>query len=491
MADSMRAGKYLPTALLLALAASPGSAAPATDEGAKAIAQGYAAWFSQAVVDKQLVVVAPQGDDYLVAWDVQKIIDLAKPPPDSLKIDKLSYLLTPAGEDAWKVSAEHFPSIVFNVPTDKGRVSGTIDLSGFHFNSAYDGKAPQFLLSTALAALLSARIHMREAEGASDVNFSQAGFGVEAKAATAGSGIDFSVRQNLTSIAETVTGPVDKGSPAFKMTFTAGQGTSDATFSALRAHEIGDLWKYAIAHASDASPPPDLRDRLGAILPGWNDFHAIAELHDLAMDAEIPLAPLHAELKGLSEVVALSGFTPHAYAEVGLKLTDLSAKMALLPGWAASVQPASLDMDVKVTVDGMAQVARLALDDPNFGGNGDLSPQTQDKIAAILLKGHPRLVIAPGRFATPALEIAYEGEIASEGAAPEGTFTISANGLDKTQALIQEIAKSLPDAQQGLLVLAFVKGLSNTGADGRLVWKVAVGPDGAVTINGTPLPTGK
>jgi hypothetical protein len=490
MAEPMRAGNYLPTAMLFALAACPALAAPATSDGAKAIAQGYAAWFSQAVVDKELVVVAPQGDDYLVTWDVQKIIDLAKPPPDSLKIDKFSYLLTPTGDEAWKVSAEHFPTVAFNVPTDKGRVVGTFDLSGFHLNTAYDGKIPQFLLSTTLVTLLSARFHMRDAEGPGDIDFTEAGLVAEAKAVTAESGIDFSINQTMKSFSETVTGPTDKGSPPFKMTFNAGETTSQANFSAFKAREIGDLWKYGIAHES-AIPPPDLRDRVGAILPVWNDFHVTTDIHDLALDAEIPMAPFHAELKGFSEVVAMSGLSPHAFAEVGLKLTDVSAKMALLPIWAASVQPASLDVDVKVTVDGMDQVARIALDDPNFGGKGDLSPETQDRISAILLKGHPRLVIAPGRFATPVLEIAYEGEVASQGAVPEGTFTISANGLDKTQALIQEIAKTIPDAQQGLLVLAFVKGLANSGADGRLVWKIEMAPNGAVTINGTPLPTDK
>ena len=42
----------------------------------KAIEQGYVDYFSHAVVDKGIVSVAPDGEDYVVAWDLQKAIDL-------------------------------------------------------------------------------------------------------------------------------------------------------------------------------------------------------------------------------------------------------------------------------------------------------------------------------------------------------------------------------------------------------------------------------
>ena len=488
----MRSKSSVSAIALLTLTASPGWAAPATSEGAEAIAHGYAAYFSQNVVDKGLVSVTPQGEDYLVAWDLQKIVDLAKPPPGALQIDKYSYLLTLRGDDSWTVKSEHFPTVKFDFPTDKGKMAGTLDLSGFHLDTAYDGKLPQFLLSTTLATLLTARIKIAETAGPGEIDASEAGLAIETKAKAAEAGIDLSISQSIKNLSETVTASGDvEGADPVKVTFTTGAGTSDATFAALRAREIGDLWKYVVAHANDANAPPDLKARLSATLPIWGDFHASAEIRDIAADIAIPAMPVHATMKAFSETLAMSGITGHSWAEFGLKITDLSAKMALLPEWAASVQPASLDLDLKVTVDGMDQVARLALDDPNFGNKGDLTEETQHKIEAIMLSGHPRLVIAPGRFATPTLELTYEGEVTKEGEQPAGHFTLGANGLDKTQALIQEIAKGLPDAQQALFVVAFLKGLATTGPDGRLVWKVEVSGDGAVTVNGNPMPTGK
>jgi hypothetical protein len=494
MAGQMRSKFSLVSALALTLAASPAWAAPATSDGAKAIAQGYAAWFTQAIVDKAIVTVTPQGDDYLVAWDLQKIVDLAKPSADAMKVDKFTYLLTPKGDDAWTVKADHFPSVVFNVDTDKGKMSGTVDLNGFHLETTYDGKQPQFFLSTLAATLMTAKIRVAESGGPNEIALSESGVSMETSARTAPTGIDLTINQtmkNFTQVMAVV--PDGKGAKdgSDKVTFTTGLGTSDATFTALRGREIADLWKYVVAHAQEGGTPPELKAMVGAALPLWNEFRANAEVSDIGVDVASQAMPVNVQLKGLSEIIALSGFTPHGFAEFGLKLKDLNAKMPLLPDWSKSVMPASLDIDLKLTVDGLDQVARIALDDPNFGGKGDLAEETQNKITAQMMSGHPRLTISPGRFATPVLDLRYEGEVANEGEQPTGHFTLSADGLDRTQALVQEIAKQLPDAQPASLAIAFFKGLATTGGDGRLVWKIDMNADGGVTVNGNPMPVGK
>ena len=74
--------------------------------------------------------------------------------------------------------------------------------------------------------------------------------------------------------------------------------------------------------------------------------------------------------------------------------------------------------------------------------------------------------------------------------APSGHFTFTADGLDKTIALLSEMAKTDPQVQPAVLGVTFLKGLATTGSDGRLVWKVDM-TDAGLTVNGTPLPTGK
>jgi len=56
--------------------------------------------------------------------------------------------------------------------------------------------------------------------------------------------------------------------------------------------------------------------------------------------------------------------------------------------------------------------------------------------------------------------------------------------------LLQEAAGTDPEAEAAILSLTYAKGLAKAGPDGRLVWIVEF--DGTdVTVNGSPLPTGK
>ena len=134
------------------------------------------------------------------------------------------------------------------------------------------------------------------------------------------------------------------------------------------------------------TPPPDSKQQLRATLPLWNNLKANAEIHDLTL--QTPMG--EAKLKTLGETIGLSGFTAAGAAEIGLKVDRLTFKSALLPAWADELSPASLSLDLRVAGGGLDEVAELALDDPNFGGKGDLSPETQDKIGA-----------DPARRATP------------------------------------------------------------------------------------------
>jgi hypothetical protein len=148
-------------------------------------------------------------------------------------------------------------------------------------------------------------------------------------------------------------------------------------------------------------------------------------------------------------------------------------------------------LDLRLTGKGLDEVAELALDDPNFGDKGDLSPETQDKISQVLLAGRPKVALSPGRFTTPMLDLAFEGEASADTGAPSARFTFSADGLDKTIALLGEIARTEPDLRTAVLGVTFLKGLAATGPDGRLVWKVEVTQSGEVVVNGTPLPSDK
>lgn len=311
---------------------------------------------------------------------------------------------------------------------------------------------------------------------------------LRAKTSDSGAGVDFALAQSVKSMSETVVAPPPNGQGApVKVTYNVGGVAGGVAISALRAREIGDLWKYVVAHVEDADAPTEFKPRLRATLPLWNALQANAQFHDLSV--QTPMG--EATLKTLGETIGLSGLTADGDAELGVKIDQLAFKSPLLPSWAEQLSPASFNFDLRVTDKGLDEVARLALDDPGFGGKGELSPETQDKISEVLLAGRPKVTLSPGRLTTPTLDLTFEGEASAETGAPSGHFTFSADGLDKTIALLDEIAKTEPDLQPAALGVVFLKGLATTGSDGRLVWKVDVTEAGEVSINGTPLPTGK
>jgi len=482
----MRWHRSLSAVGALALSCGGAFAAPGTPEGATAILQGYAAYFSQAIIDKGIVSVEPQGDGYLVTWNLQNALDAADAPKGAIRVDNFSYVLTPGSGDAWNVKTYHFPQIAFDLPTEKGRAIGSVAFDGFHLESAFDPQAAEFLLSTIGVDNLTGAFHIAEGAQISDFKFSEDAVTVEtrAKPSADGAGIDVAVAQAFKGLTETIAAPQPSGGAPIEMSYTMGGGVSGATMTGLRAKEIGEFWKYLLAHANESGPPPELKPLLQSILPLWQEFRANAKIED--MKFQLPFGT--ATMKSLGESIDLSGFTATGIAEIDLKLEDLEVSSTLLPGWVSSLSPASFDLSVRLTGDDWDKAAQIVLDDPHFAESSELSPEISDQVTQVLLAGHPKVVLIPGHLKIPALDLAFEGEASVAEGAPTAHFNVSADSLDKTMALLEDIAKAQPDAQNALLAVTFLKGLATTGADGRLVWAIETN-GGAVTVNGSPLPT--
>ena len=137
------------TPLIIAVAAcaasSSGAMAAATPEGAKAMEAGYAAFLTQAVIDEGLLSIEPEGDDYVVTWDIQKAIDESKPTKGEVTVEPFSYRLTPGPGGSWIFKSAKLPKVVFETDTDKGHSSGVIDFNQFNLDGLFDPAAAPFL----------------------------------------------------------------------------------------------------------------------------------------------------------------------------------------------------------------------------------------------------------------------------------------------------------------------------------------------------------
>ena len=115
------------------------------------------------------------------------------------------------------------------------------------------------------ADLLSGKFHVDDAQGA-DFDLAESGISIETRAKTSdsGAGVDVAIAQSVKSLTET-----DRRA-ARERRGRAGQDDvldrrrrrRRGDFGIARA-EIGDFWKYVVAHIEDAAAPADLKQRFG------------------------------------------------------------------------------------------------------------------------------------------------------------------------------------------------------------------------------------
>jgi len=440
------------------------------------------------VIDKGVVSVTPDGDDYVVAWDLEKGIVLLGADPGALKAARFSYRLTPTDDGAWRLAADGFPTLSIDAPTDAGRMTGTFELRGFGLQGAYDPAQTDFLRAKLGVDVAHAKFKVVGAQQTAESDAAETGVIGETRAKTAadGAGVDVASVHSITSLTETIVGAAADGSGPTALTYSIGAGVGEATLTGLRAKEIAECWKYVVAHGDEAPIPHEFADRLRAALPLWSNLKVVGTLSDVVMKAPFG----EAKAKSVGETIGLSGLTAPATAEFGVQVDGVTIDSSQAPAWAAKLTPASLSFDLKFSGGGLDRAAQIALDDPSFAISGDLSPEAQEKIDAALFAGDPKLTLAPGRLSTPTLDLTYEGEASSVAGEPRGRLVVSADGLDKALALLQEIAGADPEAETAILSLTYAKGLAKPGPDGRLTWRIELA-GGDVTVNGSPLPTGR
>lgn len=440
------------------------------------------------MVDKGVVSVTPDGDDYVVAWDLEKGIALLGADPGALKAARFSYRLTPTGDGAWRLAADGFPTLSIDAPTDAGHMTGTFELRGFGLQGAYDPAQTDFLRAKLGVDVAQAKFKVVDAQQSADTDAAETGISGEtrAKSAADGAGVDVASVHSIASLTETIVGAPADGSAPTTLTYSIGGGVGEATLTGLRAKEIAECWKYVVAHGDEAPIPHEFADKLRAALPLWTNVKVAGKLSDIVMKAPFGQAKANA----VAETIGFSGLTAPATAEFGVQVDGVTIDSPQAPPWAAKLTPASLSFDLKFSGGGFDRAAQIVLDDPSFAASGDLSPAAQEQIDAALFGGDPKLTLAPGRLSTPTLDLTYEGEATAVAGDPRGRLVVSADGLDKALALLQENAGGDPEVETALLSLTYAKGLAKPGPDGRLTWTIEFA-GGDVTVNGSPLPMGK
>ena len=477
-------------ALISGLAASAASAEPATPEGAKQLLAGYVAILGPEIADKGIVTVDPQGDSYRVAWHIRRALDLGHAPPDQFEMGDLAYTITPGAGGAWRMTADAFPAIVFDAPTDKGRLSGRIDVTGMSSDTSYDPAQPAPFASRATFGDIIADLRILDAGKIMPYRIEESGVQSEIKQTTTDLGANVTLRESVDAVVQKMSVPIETQPNAkIELTFKSGPASVDGAIDQLRSRQALAAWRFLLAHKDapkNETSAAALKAILAAGLPGWAKMSLTADVSDLAFD----MALARADMKGFRETIELPGFTEVATGGFGLKIDEFNLHSPFLPQGFESLLPLSLDFAVGVKLAGLDRIAKVALDDHGFLLDKDVSPAGQAEIAEIFKTSAPTFTLAPGYLRNPLVDLVYQGELqVSPDNFLKGHVIVSAATLDKAMAFVKPFAVLSPDVAKATLAIGAAKGMATTGPDGRLVWDIEMtGPPRQLTVNGVPVP---
>ena len=471
--------RLFPLAATLALGLSAAHAEPATSEGAKAMADAYAAYVTSAALEKGILAITPQGDDYVVTWDFAKAL-----AGTDVTVSPFVYRITPTLDGGWFVHAAGLPSLSF-APVG-GKEGGTIAFDGFRFEGLFDPAAPDFFRSKLKLGALKADVRSKTGEQTQRFVLTETDVASELRLRSGESpdAVDLRMTDSVASATEK-SSVVGEGAEETQAIETQqGAATSVSAATGLRAAAFGDLWRFLVAHAKSGPPSgEELKPKIAALAPLWKEMSGQVEVGDVAVS--FPGGTI--SLKSAGEDVKLSGLATHSSVALALAVKDLTVDLDAAPDWAKSLWPLTLALTIQADIDGLDHAAEIALADPGLVKSGDLGEDAKGAIMQTLAGGHPRLALSETRLSTPLVEATFAGEARFEGSAPQAHAQITADNLDKLMEAIAGIAEDEPDARQFLYLATFLRGLAKS-EDGRLVWDLEYVAPNAVKVNGQLFP---
>ena len=375
MEDGMGAGRIMtnaPCGLALAalFIASPALADSATPEGARAVLDRYAAVIGQEAIDKGVLAVKPDGEDYLVTWDFGPIIPKPKKPDDpSVAIAPFTYRETPKGDGAYAWHADKLPEISI---TDTTLEAGTMRFATENavIDADFDSKAPEPMHAKADIGKFTVDFSMKK----DDKPFEYHGatrdqhFDLVAKTGAEDGTIDVESHNTAASGAQHIAVSVDAASGAqVDATLNEGARRAGIIIQGLRSKALGELADYLIANndKTDVELKQPVAILLAKALPVFDHFSLTG---DQGADKLVSAFAVGG-FDGTQTTLDFSGATADDRAHWHLAFDKLTAASPIFPAWVASVFPLSFDIDWSVDFHGLDQAAKLAIES-GFDGDG-------------------------------------------------------------------------------------------------------------------------
>lgn len=468
----------LPLLSIVALS-YPALAQTVDNHGANELKASLSRYLGSTVFDKGAIRIAPDGDAYRLEIDFNAIIRLF--PGAEVTFDPYPQVLSlkPRPDGTWDVANTLRTGGWFSGKGPNGPQSMQWTVTNGKMTGTYDPALAAFSSLTFSSG--AGTMTMQAPDQDTQITIGSAN--IEAQSArSARSGVDFSMTQDISNLAETVT--VKQGGDEFPVAIRASRVTSENSASRLQSKPLLDLLAFAVANGDEAkikAKQTELKALLLAALPLWNKLQGEQQWHDVSIVT--PLGDLSASSMGFA--VSMDGISQQSAISYRLRAADLKGPTHLLPAWAVPLLPS--DIDIGLGGKDLNVEAPLS----TFIATFDLNkvPPVPDDVEELVkrqfLEKEPKLVVAHSSLGNKDYRLEMEGEMTFVDEKPAFHAVIDMAGYDKIVDALKAGSASEPTAMQAFTGLLAMKGFSRTLPDGRLQWAVDMRRDGALLVNGS------
>lgn len=469
----------------LALAGPASAQTAPSDAGAKALGEDLAAYFGTSALEKKVVTVVPEDKGYRITFAPNLAIAPLLQAGSKVEVAPYSLLAIERSDGDWDVSSKDPLAVSFDVVVEGKRQTGDYRLEAGGFSGVYSPKLGAFLSGTADFPGGT----MKASDPSSDVSATFGAIRSEMTAKETGPGtIDGNVGQTMAKLNETVAikGDPEAGMPASTIDVAMADLTSTSKMTGLKSRAMLDLWAFLVAHADQAAIAKDqetLRGLLGGALPLWKNIQGDSEFKDF----KVASAFGSFSAKTLKSNLSMDGISTSSSLSYGFELTGLSAESPMMPGWAPSLMPQEVSLNIKLEGADLETPAKRLIAEYDLSKDPVLSEETSAALLAGFTRQPPRLLIEKSRLASRDLDLTVEGQFLFNAEQPESDVTIEAKGLDKVISTLQTEAAKDPSVNEVVGMLALAQGFAKPLPEGRSQWVVSTKADGSVILNGNQI----
>jgi hypothetical protein len=482
-------GSYKAIPLLtFLLVASPVAMAGATEEGATHLTEVFQKYLG---TTEGVVSVAVDGSNYTVKFDIASLASKGRMDGTKFEMSPLEFKLNDNGGGKWQVSKEGPLTLLLDVP-------GKIHLEGgsaeYTFTGVFDEAIVGFSTATTDVKKFSMKEAFTDPNKGSNVNVEYEilnGKSTSTATANSSGGVDMEAKMDMGAITEKVDMGQDPvaGTPPINMILTAQSATLNVKSTGLRSQSLLDLVAFFVAHQDKESitkDQSDLKKILSSALPVWNTMNGTTEAKNVKITSNFGEFGMEA----MSGTVDMNGVVKDGKLTEKIALTGLSLPAGLVPPWAATMVPKTVNFDVTASGFDLADPASMILASLDLSTPEGLPPEIEKTLLpAFLPNGSATFTFDQLGIANDLFDLKTSATLdVGPAAQPSGKAKISLKGLDEIAKVIQAAP---PEAglKGGNAVIVVAKGLAKTEADGSLTWNVESTPDGKILVNGTDINT--